>query len=115
MARRMVAAVVAAVLVLGSAGAAAGADATVSTVKGQKYRMADAIIADTIHVFTDPTGDQTHTDGSGARGAPKWSDIVAVRTAMARTPAKLRSKMESLHPPGATDAFYGSAARPRVT
>jgi hypothetical protein len=40
--------------------------------------------------------------------------MVAVYVAASRTPAKLRTKMKSDHPPGASDAFYGSIARPKA-
>lgn len=101
-------------LVLGSAAVVTAADATVGTVKGAKYRMADAIIADRINVLTDAAGDQTLSDGSAAPKAPEWSDISRVFVATGKTPAKLRTKMGELHPPGASGAFYGSDARPLV-
>ncbi|MEX1334681.1 MAG: hypothetical protein AB1Z66_05255, partial [Candidatus Limnocylindrales bacterium] len=53
-------------------------------------------------------------DGSPAADAPKWTDVARVHVAGSRTPAKLRTKMKSKHPPGAADAFYGSTARPRA-
>ncbi len=108
--------VVATVLVLATAGAAAGADdgAAAGAVKGDKYRMADAVMADRIIRYTDPGADQLTTDGSPAASAPAWSDLKSVYVAGTRTPAKLRTKMKSDHPPGSSDSFYGSIARPRA-
>lgn len=104
----------AAALVVGSAGVALGADAaTISTVKGDKFRMADAVMADRIIRYADPSRDQLDRDGVPVR-APDWTDIEAVYVAGTKTPAKLRTKMQSDHPPGASDAFYGSEARPRA-
>ena len=104
----------AALLVVGTAGLALGADTpAISIVKGDKYRMADAVMADRITRFADPIGDQLSSDGVPT-DAPDWTDISAVYVAGTKTPAKLRTKMQSDHPPGASDAFYGSAARPRA-
>ena len=104
----------AAVLVLAGGGVAIGADAPdVGTVKGDKYRMADAVMADRVIRYTDPLGDQQDSDGSAVQ-APDWSDIEAVHVAGTRSPAKLRTKMRSDYPPGASDAFYGSEAQPRA-
>jgi hypothetical protein len=103
------------VLLVAVGGVALGADsATIETVKGQKYRMADAVMADSITRYIDPTGDQLSRDGSPATDAPEWSDIKSVYLAGTRTPAKLRTKMQSDHPPGASDSFYGSIARPHA-
>jgi len=106
--------VLTALLVLISAGAAVGADknAAIETLKGDKYRMADAVMADLVTRYADPAGDQLRSDGSPAAEAPDWSDIAAVYVAGTRTPAKLRTKMQSDHPPGASDSFYGSIAKP---
>ncbi|MEX1294844.1 MAG: hypothetical protein AB1Z67_01600, partial [Candidatus Limnocylindrales bacterium] len=103
-------------LVAAAAGSAWGADTidTIDTVKGAKYKMADAVMADRITRYTDAAGDQMHSDGSPAADAPKWTDVARVHVAGSRTPAKLRTKMKSKHPPGAADAFYGSTARPRA-
>ena len=101
-------------LVVGSAGVVAAADPSVGSVKGDKYRMSDAIVADKINVLTDADGDQTLSDGSSAPDAPKWTDVSKVYVATNKTPAKLRTKMQQFHPPGASDSFYGSEARPLV-
>jgi hypothetical protein len=107
-------AIIAATIVISSASAAVAADKpAISTVKGAKYRMADAIMADQVTRYVDPTGDQLNSDGAPV-SAPDWTDITSVHVAAARTPAKLRTKMQSDHPPGASDAFYGSEARPRA-
>jgi hypothetical protein len=104
-----------AVLLVAVSGVTLGADeAAIETVKGQKYRMADAVMADSITHYVDPTGDQLSRDGSPATDAPEWSDIKSVYLAGTRTPAKLRTKMQSDHPPGASDSFYGSIARPHA-
>ena len=106
--------VLVALLVVGTAAAALGADApAISSVKGDKYRMADAVMADKVTRFVDPADDQLSGDGVPIQ-APDWTDIKAVYVAGSRTPAKLRTKMQSDHPPGASDAFYGSEARPRA-
>ena len=106
----------AALLVAASAGIALGADgdALIQTLKGKKYRMADAVMADQVTRYADPSGDQFLSDGAPATDAPAWSDMAAVYVAATRTPAKLRTKMKSDHPPGASDAFYGSIARPKA-
>lgn len=103
-----------ATFVVGSAGLALGADSTVDTANGKKYKMADAVIANKLSRITDAADDQVFSDGSAATEAPKWSDVSRVHVATAKTPAKLRTKMEADHPLGAADAFYGSDARPRV-
>ena len=114
MAERKLAAALAAALLVGLTGTAIGADSTISTVKGAKYKMADAVIADRVTRITEAGGDQRFSDGTPATEAPPWTDISRVHVATAKTPAKLRSKMKAKHPPGASDAFYGSVARPRV-
>lgn len=103
-------------LVLATAGAASAADdgAAASALKGAKYRMADAVMADRIIRYTDPIGDQLTTDGAPVTSAPDWSDLKSVYVAGTRTPAKLRTKMKSDHPPGSSDSFYGSVAQPRA-
>ncbi len=108
--------VLAALLVMATVGVAVGADGDtpIETLKGKKYRMADAVMADQVTRYADPTGDQSLSDGAPATDAPAWSDMVAVYVAASRTPAKLRTKMKSDHPPGASDAFYGSIARPKA-
>ena len=111
--RRVAGPLFAAALVVG-ASSVVGADTTIETVKGDKFKMADAVMADRVTRFTDATGDQTWSDGTPATEAPPWSDIKRVHIAPSRTPAKLRTKMSSDHPPGAADAFYGSVARPKA-
>ncbi len=108
--------VLAALLVVVAAGIVVGADgdASIETLKGKTYRMADAVMADQLTRYGDPTGDQSLSDGTPATDAPAWSDMAAVYVAATRTPAKLRTKMKSDHPPGASDAFYGSMARPKA-
>jgi hypothetical protein len=103
-----------ATFVFGSAALALGADSTVDTANGKKYKMADAVIANELSRITDAADDQVLSDGSAAAEAPQWSDISRVHVATAKTPAKLRTKMEADHPLGAADAFYGRDARPRV-
>jgi hypothetical protein len=110
----LLAPILAAALVASGAGVALGADAAaVSTVKGDQVRMADAVMADRIIRYVDPSDDQLDSDGAPVR-APEWTDLEAVSVAGTKTPAKLRTKMQSDHPPGASDAFYGSEARPRA-
>ncbi len=112
--RPALALLLAALLVVGTAGVALGADGpAISTVKGKKYRMADAVMADKVTRYVDPSNDQLASDGSPTQ-APDWTDIEAVYVASTRTPAKLRTKMQSDYPPGASDAFYGSEAQPRA-
>lgn len=112
--RQFLPALIATAFVIGIASRALGADVPeVSTVKGEKYRMADAVMADQVTRYVDPNGDQRTSDGDPV-AAPDWTDLTAVHVAGTRTPAKLRTKMQSDHPPGASDAFYGSDARPRA-
>jgi hypothetical protein len=87
-----------------------GPQAVIETIKGDKYRMASAKMADKVTRFADALGDQVNTDGTDATEAPRWSDIKAVYTAGTKMPAKLRTKMISDYPPGSTGSLYGDAA-----
>ena len=81
--------------------------AVIEVIKGDKYRMASAKMADRVTRFADPAGDQRFSDGRRVPEAPEWSDIKAVYVAPARMPAKLLTKMTSFYPPGTAGAFYG--------
>lgn len=80
---------------------------SITVVKGDDYRMADAKMADKVTRYGDPAGDQLQLDGSPAPDAPPWSDIEAVYVARTRTPPKLQTKMTSDYPRGSAGAFYG--------
>ena len=108
---RTVAAAVTAVTALvlaASVPALAADDAPISSLKGAKFRMADAKMANQVTRFSDATGDQMRLDGTPEPEAGKWSDIKAVYVAPTKTPPKLLTKMNDDYPPGTANAFYGS-------
>jgi hypothetical protein len=84
--------------------------AAVQSIKGSKYRMAKAKMANRVTRLADADGDLVGTDGSAVEGAPGWSDVAAVYVAPVRTPAKLLTKMAKDFPPGVPRSFYGADA-----
>jgi hypothetical protein len=109
--RRYAAATLAAALLVTLTAPALGAD--IGSVKGDKYRMAKTKMAKSLTRFADPAGDQLRLDGAPAPGAPKWSDIKAVRVAATKMPPKLIGQMADGYPPGAEAVFYGKGQTPR--
>ncbi|MGD8682545.1 MAG: hypothetical protein PVG27_01235 [Chloroflexota bacterium] len=83
-----------------------------ATIKGKKFRMADAKMADTVTRFLDEDDDPTRLDGTPEPDAPRWSDIKQVYVAPTRTPPKLLTKMNSRYPPGTVGALYGGDRDP---
>ena len=84
----------------------------VSDVKGAKYKMANAKMANKLTRFADPANDQLRLDGRPEPDAPAWSDIKSVTVAATRMPPKLLTQMSSDYPPGAARTFYGDGRTP---
>jgi hypothetical protein len=89
------------------------ADGSISSVKGDKYRMASTKMANALTRFADAADDQMRLDGTPEPDAPKWSDLKAVRVAPARMPPKLIEQMNNDYPRGADAVFYGDGDTPR--
>jgi hypothetical protein len=84
--------------------------AQIESIKGIKYRMAKAPMANRVIRFADATGDQVGRDGTPALEAPEWSDIEAVYVAPTRLHWKLQASMREKYLPGTTGTFYGTEA-----
>jgi hypothetical protein len=81
--------------------------AVISSVSGDRVRMAKAKVAPRVTRIADATSDQTAQDGAPVEDAPAHADIEAVYLAPIRVPSKLLTRMDEDHPRGAADTFYG--------
>ncbi len=79
----------------------------ISSVSGDRVRMAKAKVAQRVTRIGDAAADQVGPDGAPVEDAPAHADIAAVYLAPIRVPSKLLTQMDEDHPRGAADTFYG--------
>jgi hypothetical protein len=91
-------------------GDAEAAPDPVGNIRGARYKIADAKIANRLTRFDDAAGDQRTNEGEPAPDAPGHSDLRRVFVATGTMPRKLLNKMAREYPPGTVGAWYGTAA-----
>jgi hypothetical protein len=79
----------------------------ISSVSGDRVRMAKARVAQRVARIGDPEADPLASDGTPVDDAPAYADLQAVYLAPIRVPSKLLARMDEDHPRGAADTFYG--------
>lgn len=84
--------------------------APIAVIDGDRFKMAQARMADRLYLVRDARQDQVLLDGTPAGAGEGWSDIATVHLAPVKVPAKLLSQMDDDYPRGAVGAFYGADA-----
>ena len=82
----------------------------IATVDGDRFKMAQAKMADKLTIVQDASGDQVMADGTAATAADGWTDIASVHLAPVKLQKKLLTQMDDDYPRGAVGAFYGADA-----
>lgn len=84
--------------------------AAISTIKGDRYRIGGAKIANRLTRVADDEGDQLDATGVALADAPAWTDLASVSTAPFRFSRKMRRSVLNAFPRGTRDTFYGPDA-----